>query len=213
MPHLLRSSSTGHLLRNADKHLRIKHPGYTFTKIQTANYYAYATDYFEINYEDGDYDWWALYAAEEQMLSTAISQMVSWPGGMSQIQAGWGSSGSNIYPVWGSAQAAGFVYEVEAVGGAPFGSPTCDLTVEISKGISGFPGTPYCKIGTGSTIPTGNPGSWNGAWTRTATSTIEGFSLGRYVWVSAWFTYTSGISDPSPEAHAQFSLSTPSIRY
>lgn len=203
MPHLLRSQSTGHLMRRT--HLRLKHPGYT---IGSPTSVAWGGDYgkdVEHDTEKNSPD----YGEFPGVVSAAIASMSS-GGGPNTLSVSdiWGGSGMGYYHyVSASVCAVGYIYAVSANGGAPFGSPLADISVSISGGIS-----PLIRVGTGSTPPGGNPKDWGGTAVMSS-STLGDVILGGYVWYSKWVSVPGSYSSNPYTDNPSSSISIQNIRY
>lgn len=178
---LFRSSSTGHLYRTSNGHLRLKHPGYDVSYFNGALYQGSSSADIEHSSESNtpDYDKFPI------ALNSAIANMVSpgpYPGyNIIMIQDVYGQAGQGYtHTLSAYTKSYGTIHSVSARGGAPWGAPTVDITVHVMGGTA-----PRVRFGTGTVPPSGNPLYWGG--TSISSSTVlENFAVGPYVWFSIY---------------------------
>lgn len=206
----LEKHSSKHLARHSSNHLKLRHPGYTTEFVSSPGYSGYVEGEETIPYDE-NFDG-TLFGLLAQRVNSAILAMTSGSTAKSLVCAGHAPRGGNYYNVWGSAQSKGQIYRVTANGGAPFGSPLCDLTVTFSSYQYGISGTPFLRIGTGPSAPTGDPRNWAGTQI-TASSVLTDFSIGTYVWLMGWFSGAISVSYGAPQIEVSGTLAFGTVRH
>jgi hypothetical protein len=205
MPHL--TLSNGHLALHSSGHLRLQHPGYTFSAAATTRYKGSASEDFVTDPYDPD----PQYSEWPGVVAAAIASMTSGSTTSRPNFTVYDGVFYEVHHVVAAAKSFGYVYTITANSGAPFGSPLADIEVTIGNGYYGSSIAPLIKVGTSDTLPTGNPIDWSGTSCLTS-QTLEDFAFKKYLWTVIPSSYSA--SSPSPyEEYISASISATNIRY